>query len=108
MSKTEKAQARLVKARESALKLSARLDKARELVVKLEEKCAEGRLAELSKVKMVKKPGSYVLTFKGRTVTTTFNHEDFTLDVWESGQKILEQYLGSVNDLRFAIAQGRL
>jgi len=87
--------------------LQTQLVNARADLADLEAKYADARLKQLKMVEMVKNDASTTLVFKGRTINARKNtHNRYV--VKESGKTLINEYFGSIHDLRFDIAQGMI
>lgn len=92
-----------------ATAIYAQLEKAHARVAELEAKFAEARLAELSKVEMSKNGETITLTFGSRVIKakkpTRFKDR---YNLTENGKRIATEVFGSIHDIRFAIALGKI
>jgi hypothetical protein len=90
------------------VQIQEQLSKSQARVAKLETAYAELRLQALKQVEMTKNGETITLTYGDRVLKAKKNPRYNRFNVFEGGKKIVSEYLYSIHDLRFDIAQGRV
>jgi hypothetical protein len=89
-------------------RIQEKLARARAQVAKLEAEFAEARLKELQKVEVSQNGETLTLTFGDRVLKAKKHSRYNRWNVFESGRKIVSEYLYGIHDLRFDIARGAI
>lgn len=86
-------------------KLASKINSLQAQLRSAEAEYQEIRLAELQRVTVKRNAESTTLLFNGRTINARKNRYGYLI-VTERGRKLVDEYWGSIHDLRFDIALG--
>ena len=87
--------------------LAKKIESMQKDIAAMEREMEELRVAELKKVEMKRNESSTSLLFNGRVINASRNRYG-RISVKEKGRFLDADYIGSIHDLRFDIATGRI